>query len=120
MSIFWWIRRSPYVYFIVRELTSIFVAAYAVILLLQLNALRHGPEAWESLIATFSAPFSIALHVIILLFVLFHTFTWFKLAPSAMVLKVGKTKIPGMAIIAVNFVMWIILSAAIVWIILRI
>jgi len=117
MSIFWWVKRKPYVYFIVRELTSLFVAAYAVILLLQLNALRHGPEAWESLMASFSTPVSVILHVVILLFVLFHTITWFKLAPSAMVLKVGKKKIPGIAIIAVNFLMWIVLSIGIVWII---
>lgn len=118
MSIFWWVKRKPYVYFIVRELTSLFVAAYAVILLFQLNALRHGPEAWEGLIASFSTPFSITLHIVILGFVLFHTITWFKLAPSAMVLKVGKKKIPGIAIIAVNFVMWIVLSIGIAWIII--
>lgn len=117
MSIFWWVKRKPYVYFIVRELTSLFVAAYAVILLIQLNALRQGPGAWESLMASFSTPFSVTLHVVILFFVLFHTITWFKLAPSAMVLKVGKKKIPGIAIIAVNFLMWIVLSIGIAWII---
>lgn len=104
--------------FIIRELTSIFVAAYAVILLLQLNALRQSAEAWEALMASFSTPFSITLHVVILVFVLFHTITWFKLAPSAMVLKVGKKKIPGSTIIAVNYLMWIVLSTGIAWMIL--
>jgi len=104
--------------FIVRELTSIFVAAYAVILIIKLNALRQGPEAWEALIATFSTPFSITMHLLIFVFVLYHTITWFKLAPSAMVVKVGKRRVPGSAIIAGNFVMWILFSAAILWIIL--
>ncbi len=104
--------------FIIRELTSIFVAAYAVILLFQLNALRRGPEAWEALITTFSTPVSIALHVVIFVFVLYHTITWFKLAPSAMVLKMGKKKVPGSAIIAGNFLMWIVFSSAIIWLIL--
>lgn len=104
--------------FIIRELTSIFVAVYAVILLLQLNALRQGPEAWEALIASFSTPFSISLHVVILVFVLFHTITWFKLAPTAMVMKIGTKKIPGSAIIAVNFLMWIVLSVGITLIII--
>lgn len=106
--------------FIIRELTSIFVAVYAVILLLQLNALRHGPEAWEALIATFSTPSSIILHFVIFVFVLYHTITWFKLAPSAMVVKIGKKKVPGAAIIAGNFVMWLVFSAAILWLILEI
>lgn len=118
MSIFWWIKRKPYVLFIVRELTSLFVAAYAVILILQLNALNQGAEAWEALMASFSSPFSIGLHIVILGFVIFHSITWFRLAPKAMVLKIGKTKIPGAAIILVNFVMWIVLSAAIAWVLI--
>lgn len=118
ISNYWFVKRKPYLLFIIRELTSIFVAAYAIILLFQLNALRQGPEAWEGLISAFSTPFSITMHVLILLFVLFHTITWFQLAPSAMVMKVGKTKIPGTAIIAVNFLMWIILSVGIVWIVM--
>lgn len=118
MSIFWFLNRKPYVLFIVRELTSLFVAAYAVIPLVQLNALKQGPEAWESLIAAFSSPFSVILHVIILVFVLFHSITWFRLAPTAMVLKIGKKKVPGPAIILVNFVMWIVLSVGIAWVIM--
>lgn len=118
MSIFWFLNRKPYLMFIIRELTSIFVAAYAVILLFQLNALSQGPEAWEALVATFSTPLSIALHIVIFVFVLFHTITWFMLAPSAMVMKVGKMRIPDFAIIAGNFLMWIVLSAGIVWMIL--
>lgn len=118
MSIFWFLKRKPYLLFIIRELTSIFVAAYAVILLFQLNALRQGAEAWEALIAANSTSFSIVLHLIIFGFVLFHTITWIKLAPSAMVVKIGKKKIPGSAIIAGNFLMWIVLSIGIAWMIL--
>lgn len=116
MSIFWWVRRTPYVLFITRELTSLFVAAYVIILMVKLNALKQGPEAWEALMATLSSTFSIVLHLVILVFVLFHTITWFKLAPSAMVVKIGKRKVPGSAIIAGNFAMWILLSAAMIWI----
>lgn len=120
MSIFWWINRKPYVLFIVRELTSLFVAAYAIILIVQLYALGQGPEAWEALMASFSTPVSVALHIVIFVFVVFHTITWFRLAPAAMVLKIGKKKIPGAVIILMNFLMWIVLSAAIAWILITI
>jgi fumarate reductase subunit C len=119
MSIFWWIKKKPYILFITRELTSLFVAAYAVILLVQLNTLKQGPEAWEALLASFSTPFFITLHIVILLFVLFHSITWFKLAPTAMVIKIGKKKVPGTFIVAGNFTMWILLSAGIAWILLQ-
>lgn len=118
MSIFWWIRNRAYFLFIVRELSSIFVAAYALILLVKLRALAQGAEAWEALVVSLSSTASVLLHSVILLFVIFHSYTWFKLAPKAMVLKIGKKRVPGSAIIAVNFVMWVVLSIAIGWIIL--
>lgn len=118
MPIFWWVRKKPYVHFIVRELTSIFVAAYAVVLMVQLRALNRGPEAYEELMSFFATPFSIVLHMIILVAVIFHSITWFQLAPTAMVVKVGKNRIPGSLIITANFLMWIVLSVGIAWLIL--
>lgn len=120
MSIFWWTARKPYVKFIVRELTSVFVAAYAVILMIQIYTLKLGPEAWEALLATLSTPLSIILHVVIFGFLIFHSITWFLLAPSAMVLKIGKNRIPDNAIILANILMWIVLSAGIAWLILNV
>lgn len=118
ISIFWWIKRKPYVLFIIRELTSIFVAIYAIILIIQIHAMAQGPDTWDALMISFSMPGSILLHVVILIFLLFHTFTWFKLAPKAMVLKIGKKRIPGSLIIAGNFIMWILLSAGIAWLVM--
>lgn len=120
MSIFWWIRKKPYVHFIVRELTSVFVAAYAVVLIFQLWALGQGPEAYEAIVSFFETPFSITLHAVILLAVIFHSITWFKLAPTAMVLKLGKKRIPGSLIITANFLMWIVLSVAMVLLIVAV
>jgi len=120
MSIFWWAGKKPYVLFIIRELTSIFVAAYAVILLIQLNALNQGPEAYEALMAWFASPVSIILHAVIFLFVMCHSITWFKLAPKATVIKIGKKQIPGEAIIAGNIFGWMVLSVAIAWLILSV
>ncbi len=119
MSIFWWVKRKPYMLFIVRELTSLFVAAYVIILMVKLNALKQGAEAWETLLASLSGPFFVSFHVVILIFVLFHSVTWFKLAPSAMVVKIGKKSVPGSVIIAANFLLWILLSAGIAWIFLQ-
>lgn len=120
IPISWWIRKKSYVYFILRELTSIFVAAYAVILLIQVGALSRGAQAWEALIEWFATPLSIGLHVIILIFVLYHSITWFNLAPTAMVLRIGKKRIPDAAILAVNFGMWALLSVGIAWLILAV
>jgi fumarate reductase subunit C len=118
MPIFWWVRKWPYVTFILRELTSILVMAYAVILLIILGALGRGPEAYEALLAFFQTPFSIGLHVVIFAFVIYHSITWFKLAPTATVIKVGKKRLPGSALVAGNIALWIVVSAAIAWLLI--
>lgn len=120
MSIFWWTGSRPYVMFIVRELTSVFVALYAIILLFKIQALKDGPETWEAIMAALSTPFAITLHIVMFVFLIYHSITWFMLAPKAMVLKIGKKRIPGNAIILGNFLMWIVLSAGIAWLILNV
>lgn len=120
VPIFWWMRKKSYVLFILRELTSLCVAAYAVILIYQLSAISRGLEAYESFIAFLASPFSVGLHIFIFVATFFHSITWFKLAPSAMVLKVGKKRIPDNVIIAANFLMWIVLSLIIAWLLISI
>jgi len=118
MPIFWWVHKKAYVWFILRELTSISVAMYALIMIFQIRALLNGPDSYQALVDFFTTPFSIVLHAILLVAMVFHSFTWFNLAPTAMVLKLGKKRIPGAAIIAVNYGMWFILSITVAWFIL--
>ena len=115
MSIFWWVKQKPYVRFIVRELTSIFVALYAILMIIQINALRQGPESWEAFTDWLATPFSVGLHIVILAFVIYHSLTWFWVAPTAMVLHIGGKKVPAAAIIAGNIAMWLIISLVFGW-----
>ncbi len=117
--IFWWVGRWIHVRFIARELTSVFVALFAVELLLFVRALSSGPEAYGSFLTWLQTSLSLVLHFIGLLFVLFHSITWFNLAPRAMVIRVGKIRIPDALIVAGNFFGWIAVSALLVWVILR-
>lgn len=118
MPIFWWVRKKAYIKFISRELTSVVVAAYAIFLMVQLRALSRGPEAYETFQDILVSPLSIILHLIALAVLLFHSITWFNLAPSALVVKIGKRRIPDKAIITANLIAWIFLSLAIAWLIL--
>src|SRR5262245_6574495 len=47
MSTYWWMQRGSYLKFILRELSSIFVAWFVVYLLLLLRALSHGTMAYH-------------------------------------------------------------------------
>jgi fumarate reductase subunit C len=118
IPIFWWTHKWVHTKFILRELTSLFVAFYALVLLFQIRALAQGPEVYTNFLDRLKTPVSIALHCIAFLFVLFHSITWFNLAPKALVLRLGKTRIPGKVIAALNYIAWIVFSSAIVWILL--
>ena len=119
MPIFWWVHKWPSVRFITRELTSLFVAGYAVLLLFQVVALMRGPDAYAAFLERLKTPASIILHSVGLFFVIFHSVTWFNLAPKALVIHLGSKRIPGIAIALSNYVAWAFVSLLIAWIILR-
>jgi fumarate reductase subunit C len=118
MPIFWWVHKWVHAKFILRELTSVAVALYALVLLFQIRALAQGPEAYADFLTWLRTPLSIILHAIAFLFVLFHCITWFNLAPRALVVRIGKKRIPDAVIAASNYVAWVVVSAAMAWIIL--
>ena len=117
VSTYWWLARWPYVKFILRELSSIFVAFFVVITLLQVRALGSGPQAYQAFQDRLGTPLALVLNIISLLFVLLHTITWFNLTPKAMALRVRGKRLPDVLIAAPNYVAWLVVSAVIAWII---
>ncbi len=115
MPIFWWVHRWEHVQFITRELTSVFVAFYAVVLIVQIRALSGGVEAYENFVAWLRTPTSITLHVIAFAFILFHSFTWFNLAPRAMAVRIGRWRVPDKVIVGLNLIAWVVCSAVMGW-----
>ena len=118
MPIFWWVHKWVHMRFILRELTSVFVAFYAIMLLLHVRSLAAGPEAYEAFLAWLQTPLAVALHVVALVMVLFHSISWFNLAPKAMVVQVGGRRIPGWLIAGANFAAWGVFSVVMAWILL--
>lgn len=116
MALTWWMKKPTYLLYILRELTSVFVASYAVILLLTVRALSQGGEAWESWLATLQRPGMIAFHGVILLFAVYHSITWFTLAPTALVVRIKDKVLPANVLVAIHVGVWLIASALIAWV----
>ena len=116
MPIFWWIRKWVYIKFISRELTSIAVVTFAIVLLIHIKALIQGPQAYSELTRLLSTPVSVILHSIALIMIIFHSITWFSLAPKALVVRLGNWRIPDRVIIGSNMFAWILISVVIGWI----
>jgi len=64
VSVWWWLQNRSYTGFVLRELTSVFVAYFAVLYLWQLRALAQGPEAYGQFLARMKTPLFLALVVI--------------------------------------------------------
>ncbi len=119
VSTYWWLGRWPYLKFILRELSSVFVAFFVVVTLLQIRALGQGPAEYAAFQQWLRSPLILAINAISFLFVLFHTVTWFNLAPKAMAVRMGGKRLPDLMIAAPNYIGWVVVSAVIAWIVLR-
>ena len=115
----WWLKRTPYLFFMVRELTSVFVAAYVVIFLVMIRRLLEGQAAYEAFLASLRSPLAILFHMVALAFALFHTITWFHLTPKAVAVRIGEERVKPALIIAPNYVAWAVVSAVVAWILLK-
>ena len=119
VSVWWWLESRSYTGFVLRELTSVFVALFAVLLLWQIRALAHGPDAYARVLARLRSPLFVTLNALALAFVLFHSITWFNLAPKAMVVRLKGKRVPDLLVAGANYAAWVVLSAAVAAILLR-
>lgn len=118
MPIFWWLGKPAYTAFILRELTSVFVAYAAAALVLFAVAVASGPEAYAGFIERLAHPAVAAFHGFVLLALLFHTVTWLNLAPQALVVRVGRRRVPAGVVLWGHYAAWLVLSAALAWFLL--
>ncbi len=119
VSTYWWLWKWPYLKFVLRELSSVFVAYFVVLTLAQVRCLSAGPEAYAEFRQWMKNPFFLLLNGVSFIFVLLHTMTWFNLAPRAMVLRVRGARVPDAWIAGANYVAWLGVSGGVAWLLLR-
>jgi len=119
VHLLWWLERRSYLLFVLRELSSVFVAWTVVYLLLLVNAVSDGPASYQRFLDRSGEWWMVAINVIAMLFLLLHVVTWFGLAPRAMVVKVRKRRVPPRQIVAAHYLAWLVLSAIVAWLVLR-
>jgi fumarate reductase subunit C len=118
MPVFWWLRRRSYLLFVIREMSSVFVAWFIAFLLLLVKAVAGGAADYQRFLDWAANPFIIAVNVVALAFVVYHAITWFNLAPQAMVVRLRGNRLPPPMVAGGNYAAWVVLSALAAWIIL--
>ena len=80
----WWRRDPFFLHYMAREMTAVFVVAYALILLAGLIRLSQGEEAFGDWLDGVASPASIAFHAVLLAVFAYHTWSWFRIMPKTM------------------------------------
>jgi fumarate reductase subunit C len=119
VSTYWWLGRRSYLAFILRELSSVFIAWFVVYFLLLVRTVARGAPAYQEFLSWSANPIVLLLNFVTFLFVVLHAITWFNLAPQAMVVRMGTTRVPGVIIAASNYLAWAAASALLAWLLLR-
>lgn len=97
----WWRKNPFFVRYMIREGSSVFLAIYALILLVGLLRLSQGPEAYEGWRTALTHPVSILFHWAALLTVGYHAYTWWMVSPkTAPNIRIAGREIPEMLIAA--------------------
>jgi fumarate reductase subunit C len=117
IRLFWWLSRRSYTMFVLRELSSIFVAWAVVYLLLLVRAVGRGPAEYQRFLDWSTSPWLIALNVVTLAFVLYHAVTFVNLTPQAMVLHVRGRRVPGRLLAGSIYLSWLVVSAFLLWLV---
>lgn len=115
----WWTQRGPYFLFMMRELSSLFIALYLALFLVLLYKLSQGHESYYRYLNFLWSRPAMVFHLVALGFALLHAFTWFNATPKALVVWRGEEKLPAAALVAPNYLAWLAVTAAVVWFAVR-
>ena len=108
---------SAYFIFILRA-ECIFVAWLVVFILMIVRAVSGGPASYQAFLEWSGSWPIVLLNVISLLFVVFHAFTFFIAAPQALVVHLGRRRVPGSAIVAGHYAALLAASLLVAWLLL--
>ena len=117
ISVFWWLGRRSYLLFVLRELSSLFVGWAVVYLLLLVRAVAAGSVAYERFLRWSASPWVIALNVVTVAFLVYHTVTFINLTPQAMVVQVRGRRVPPRLLLGPLYLAWVVVSAVLVWLV---
>lgn len=109
----WWKRNPFFMRYMAREVTALFVAAYALVLLAGLARLSQGEAAFGQWLDGLRSPLSIAFHLLLLAIFVYHTYSWFTIMPKTMApVIVGGKRLSNAAITGMGLAASAVLSVA--------
>ncbi len=110
----WWTRNRHYFLYMLREFTAVPMAIWLIWLLVEIRRAHHGAAQYYPPSSTAFVIFS----VIVLLFSLYHSYTFLKLAGVIIRIKVLDRPIPSRLIVVAMFGLWALASAVVAFVLI--
>lgn len=112
----WW-RRDPYfTRYLAREMTSLAIGLYALILCVGLIRLAQGEAAFNGWLNALRSPLPLLLHAVILLAMLLHAQSWFQIMPKTMpALRLGGKRVAERTVTCIGWLVAGATNAALLW-----
>ena len=99
----WWTLKGSYFRIFLREVSSAFILAEVVLFMLLIHKAGQDPETYGAYREFLWHPLMVVFHLVALAFALWHTFTFFLIAPSALPSQIAGRRIPPAFIIGQQF-----------------
>jgi fumarate reductase subunit C len=109
MAAGWWLRKGHYFWYMVREFTALPLALWLLWFLYEIQRAGRGASGFY---APSSTPF-VVFSVICLLFALYHSITFLRLAGVILHFKVLDKRVPARLVVASQFGAWLVASLVI-------
>ncbi len=106
----WWLSKGRYVRYMAREVSSLLIAIYLMVLIIGLMRLSQGPAAWQEYMESLASPVAVLFHLIAFGFTTYHATCWFNVTPKAMRIPSGDDFVPGRLIILAHYAIWGVVS----------
>jgi fumarate reductase subunit C len=105
----WWLRKSHYFWYMVREFTALPLALWLLWFLVEIKRAGDGAGAY----APHSSNAFVVFSFVCLLFALYHSFTFLSLAGVILHFKVLDKPVPSRLVVASQFGIWFVASIVI-------
>ena len=111
----WYLKHPRYLRYMSREVTCIFIGAFALLMLCTLERLSKGPEAFASFMAALKGPWSFLGLALILAFAVHNATNWFNVTPKAMPVQIGEEFLDGKYIVGAHYAVWAVASLVVLF-----
>jgi fumarate reductase subunit C len=102
----WYFKHPRYLRYMSREVTCIFIGAFALLMVCALERLSQGQAAFDAFMAALTGPWSALGLLVILVFAVHNATSWFNVTPKALPVQIGEEFLPGKYIIGAHYAVW--------------